>query len=80
MLDASEPRDKSQLASYLGMINFYHRCIPNLSTELACLFKLNGKNEPWIWNEVHKNTFHRSKKLILNINSLVHYDPLLNLP
>lgn len=75
ILDAPEPQNRAQLASYLGMINFYHKFIPNFSGELACLYKLNSNNCKWQWSKEHKIGFEKSKRLLANIETLTHYDP-----
>ena len=46
--DPPAPTNVSQLQAYLGMLNYYHRYIPNLASELHALYKLL-KNEPWKW-------------------------------
>lgn len=75
VLNAPEPKNKTELSSYLGMLNFYHKHIPNLSGELTCLYNLIRKNENWEWKQEHKEVFEKSKKLLVDINTLVHYDP-----
>ena len=35
--DAPSPKNASELKSYLGMINYYQKCLPNLAIELAPL-------------------------------------------
>ena len=42
--EAPAPQDVSQLQSFIGMINYYQRCIPNLSSILAPLHVLLRKD------------------------------------
>ena len=42
--DASVPTDLHQLKHFLGLLNFYTKFLPNLSTVLAPLYSLLQKN------------------------------------
>ncbi|KAI8117697.1 hypothetical protein CVS40_10440 [Lucilia cuprina] len=75
VLEAPAPTNKSQLRSYLGMINYYNHCVPNLSSELHLLYDLTRNNVKWVWSEKHQYIFEKSKELITNIGILTHYDP-----
>ena len=61
---APAPRDVSELRSYLGMINYYHRFCSNVSTVLAPLNKLLQKREMWEWGVEQEKSFVNSKKLL----------------
>lgn len=74
LVEAPAPKDKSQLRSFLGMINYYNHCIPNLSAELHILHDLTKNNVKWVWTENHQSVFERSKELISKIGLLTHYD------
>lgn len=39
----------TELKAYLGLLIFYNKFLPNLSTLLAPLHKLLRKDEPWAW-------------------------------
>ena len=43
------PKNISELKSYLGLLTYYLGFLPNLSSELAPLYKLLKHNEPWRW-------------------------------
>jgi len=47
---APSPRNVSQLRSFLGLINYYNRFLPNLSTQLAPLHCLLRKGQKWCWS------------------------------
>ena len=38
--DAPEPQNRSELKSYLGLLSYYSRIMPNMSTTLAPLLPL----------------------------------------
>ena len=71
--EAPRPENTSQLKFYLGMINYYHKFLPRLSTVLAPLHKLLPKNEPWNWFSEQDQAFHKSKELLISSTLLVHY-------
>ena len=73
--DAPSPKNVSEVRSYLGMINYYQKYLPNLSTILAPLHSLLEKGKPWRWNKEHQGSFNKSKELLKSSQLLVHYDP-----
>lgn len=75
IVDAPEPRNLQQLQSYLGLINFYRKFIPNLSSELNVLYTLLNRNVEFVWTDQCIQAFKKSKQLILNNNILEIYDP-----
>lgn len=74
-MDAPAPKNVQQLQSYLGLLNYYGRFIPNLSAELADLYFLLRKDVPFEWNEKCELCFEKSKLLIQKHNVLELYDP-----
>lgn len=77
ILKAPCPTDITQLKSFLGLLNYYGRFIPNLSSELHVLYELLKKDNDFNWTQECSEVFERAKKLLLNNNLLVHYDPKL---
>ena len=71
---APQPRDVSELKSFLGMINFYGKFIPNLSEQLHPLHGLLHHNAPWLWSSECDQAFKRAKEMLVGNNLLVHYD------
>ena len=72
--EASVPKNVSQLRAYLGMLNYYHRFIPNLASEFQPLYKLLRKNEAWKWGPQQQRTFETSKEMLKSSKLIVHYD------
>ncbi|KAK7095401.1 hypothetical protein V1264_006813 [Littorina saxatilis] len=68
------PTDVKQLQAYLGMVNYYSRFLPNLSTVLAPLYVLLKKGVAWAWSDQQEEAWVRSKNLLLSQNVLVHFD------
>ena len=54
IVEASAPQNITQLKSFLGMLNYYSKFLPNLSTLLTPLYKLLHKKTSWQWGEVQK--------------------------
>ena len=77
--DAPRPKDVTALKSFLRLIMFYSRFMTHHSTVLAPLHQLLKKGTPWRWSKVEEDTFVAAKQLILNSQTLVHYDHTLPL-
>ncbi|XP_040195338.1 uncharacterized protein LOC120928305 [Rana temporaria] len=71
---APTPQNVTQLRSYLGLLNYYHRFLPNLAHQLYPLHRLLDARAKWIWTEKCEGAFRISKDLILSSRVLVHYD------
>ena len=69
------PSSIQQLRSFLGMIQYYARFLPNLSTELAPLHDLLKKDAPWEWGEDQGKSFTKVKQMLLQDRILTHFDP-----
>ena len=71
---APRPENTTQLKSYLGMLNYYNKFLPDLSTVLAPLHKLLSKNVPWEWSHDQEGAFNKSKEMLTSTAILTHYD------
>lgn len=74
IMNAPRPNDVQQLKSYLGLINYYGKFLPNLSTLLHPLYQLTKKDIKFEWSSECETAFQSSKLLLLNNQLLVHYD------
>ena len=76
--DVKIPKDIQELRSFIGMVNFYGKFIPNMSTLLAPLYSLlsdeEKESENWGWNETCTDAFNECKRLLTSKAILVHYD------
>ena len=77
--NAPEPKSVSELRSYLGMVNYYHKFLKNRSAVLAPLHELLQKDTPWHWGSAQSQAVEESKALLQSSQVLVHYDPRLPL-
>nr|XP_033495922.1 uncharacterized protein K02A2.6-like [Epinephelus lanceolatus] len=72
--EAPTPTSVMELKAYLGLLNFYNKFLPNLSTLLAPMHKLLRKDELWSWGPEQEEAFKQSKELLQSSSVLVHYD------
>ena len=78
VLEAPAPRDVSELRSFLGLVNYCGKFLPDLASELAPLYKLLQKQRRWKWGPDEKVAFSHVKDLLRSSQVLVHFDD--NLP
>ena len=72
-----EPKNQSELRSFLGMANYYDRFVPGLATNCAPLNDLLQKNKQWNWTSEHVEAVISGKRLLTSADTLSHYDPSL---
>ena len=79
VMEAPCPSNPKQLKAYLGLLTYYAKFLPNLSTLLSPLYKLLQKDTTWQWGVDQQNAFEQSKILLTSSNLLVHFDPSLQI-
>ena len=77
--EAPVPSNVTELKAYLGLLTYYGRFLPNLSTTLAPLYVLLRKDTPWEWSDNQEKAFNQSKEMLTSSSLLVHFDPKLKL-
>ena len=75
IVEAPAPQNVSQLKSFLGMLNYYAKFLPNISSRLAPLYKLLQKAVSWSWGTKQQKAFKEAKGALTSAKVLVHYDP-----
>ena len=55
--DVPMPTNTSQLKSFLGMLNYYDRFLPDPATLLAPLYELLHSSRKWSWKEPQQKLF-----------------------
>ena len=65
-----------ELKSYLGLLSYYSKFLPNLLTVLAPLYTSLKHQQRWQWKEPQCQTFKQSKQ---SSQVLVHFDPNLDI-
>ena len=74
-----QPENVIRLQSFLGMVNYHNRYIPNLSSLLQPLPALLQKGEKWMWSAACERAFQLVKKKLSSASVLAFYDPRLPL-
>ena len=64
VLRAPKAENVSQMRSFLGLINYYHTFLPNLSTVLHPLHGLLQLGKKWKWSKDCERAFKTAKQLI----------------
>lgn len=75
IVDAPVPKDVTQLKSFLGLVNYYGKFLPQLSSTLAPLYALLQKKARWTWGAVQDKAFQEAKGQLTSPCLLVHFDP-----
>ena len=75
IVEAPAPQNVSQLKAFLGMLNYYAKFLPNISSRLAPLYKLLQKAVVWSWGAKQQRAFKEAKNALTLAEVLVHYDP-----
>ena len=60
------PRDKTEVRSFLGLLNYYRRFIPDFATVAFPLTKLTQKKIKFSWNEKCQYSFERLQFLLVS--------------
>ena len=68
------PEDKQSLQRFLGMVTFFSKFIPNLSSITAPLHVLLQKDTAWHWTEEQMKAIDTLKQLLTKAPVLSYYD------
>ena len=74
IVDAPQPRNVTELRSFLGMLNYYAKFIPDLATLIHPLNELLQSHRPFKWTSECDNAFNAAKAELLAETVLTHYD------
>ena len=69
------PENPTELKSFLGLVNYYRKFIPDMSTLVNPLNRLLAHDVPWGWTQDCQEAFQKLKEALLNLPLLAHYDP-----
>lgn len=69
-----EPRNVSELRSFLGLITYVGRFIPHLADKTESLRKLLRDGERFVWTDLHKEAFDSIKRAVCESNFLGYFD------
>lgn len=77
--EAPRPSNQQQLKSFLGLIQYYGKFIPNLSALLNPLHNLLKAKTKWKWSAECNRAFKEAKERLSSALILAHYNPALPL-
>lgn len=73
--EAPNPKNVAELKSFLGLVNYYGKFLPDVSTVLAPLYQLLHKDSLSKWQQAQEEAFQHIKGLLHLARLLVHFDP-----
>ena len=76
---APAPRNVTELRAFLGLLNYYGKFIPNLSTMIHPLNALLGQGRKCNWTQECADAFRVAKQSLSSDLVLVHFNPQLPL-
>ena len=76
--NAPIPSNKTELRSFLGMVNYYHKWLNNIAHIAKPLYSLLQEKNPFKWNSACDEAFSKIKEMVASDKVLIRYDP--NLP
>ena len=74
MWHQSTPTNVTELKSFLGLLNYYHKLLPDVATVLAPLHLLLRKDTTWKWSQDQEKAFQQAKAMLHSSSLLIHYD------
>ncbi|XP_046854150.1 uncharacterized protein K02A2.6-like [Xenia sp. Carnegie-2017] len=69
------PENPTELKSFLGLVNYYRKFIPNMAKLVNPLNCLLSQEVSWKWSEECQKSFETLKVLLETAPVLTHYDP-----
>ena len=79
IVEAPQPQNVQQLRSFLGLLNYYRKFLPNLATVVKPLNDLLHKGQKWRWSTGCSQAMDKAKQLLTTSKVLTHYDTTLPL-
>ncbi|CAC5425334.1 unnamed protein product [Mytilus coruscus] len=72
--EARKPQTVTEVKSFMGLVNFTGRFIPNLATIAEPLNRLMKKNKPFNWGPEQDDAFEKLKQCLANNTNLAYFD------
>ena len=77
ILQAPEPKNVQEMRSFLGLLHYYGKFLPNLAMLLKPLNDQLREGVSWRWTKDCAKAFAEAKTLLSNAPVLAHYNPSL---
>ncbi|BES90768.1 Reverse transcriptase (RNA-dependent DNA polymerase) [Nesidiocoris tenuis] len=75
IVDMQYPTDTKEVKSFLGLVTYLSKFVPNLSAIADPLRSLLHKNKRWSWAKEQEDAVDNIKQLISNAPVLAYFDP-----
>ena len=72
-----QPRDLRESRSFIGLVSYYRRFVPNFSKIAAPITSLTKKGVPFTWEKPQQDAFESLKSMLVTAPVLAHYNPTL---
>jgi transposase InsO family protein len=72
--EARAPNTPTEVRSFLGLVNYSCRFIPNLATKSEPLRRLTKKDEPFLWGKEQEEAFRELKAQLGDAKTLGYFD------
>ena len=69
------PKNKAELETLLGMVNYLSKFAPNLSQVTSPMRQLLTKNAEFIWDQIQNDAFEKVKCVLTQTPVLAYFDP-----
>ena len=66
------PKNKTELESFLGLINLYREHLDRFADTAACLYRLTGAKVKFDWGDEEEDSFYKLKEDITEAPLLVY--------
>ena len=73
--EIQRPQNKAEVRSYIGLVNFIGKFIPNFSTRIAPISSMLSKEAVFVWGEAQEEAFQSVLEEIRSPRILQHFDP-----
>jgi hypothetical protein len=72
--EVSVPENSTDLKSFLGLVNYYRKFIPDMATSVNHVNRSLSQDIPWSWSDDCQKSFETLKAALENSPLLTHYD------
>lgn len=75
IIGAPVPQNVTQVKAFAGLVQYYGKFVPNLSSIMSPMYNLLRKDVPFVFDEKCLKAFKQVKELLTTAPILAHYDP-----
>ena len=73
VMNASPPQDTSEVRSFVQLVQYSAKFLPNFAQEAEPLRSILRKNEPFVWGEAQERSFQKLKELAAGASTLAYF-------